>query len=323
MNRYFLRLVVAMALTLPASAFPANTGPLSPKIALTNCGFTQTFLFIPRRAVTMNQSATEVMLMLGLETHMAGTAYLDDEILPAVQKAYKTVPVIAQKYPSREVVLGVDPDFVYGGYASAFSDQAAGSRRDLAEMGIRSYLSPAVCKNDINPDNPVTLSDVFQEVMDIGQIFGVEKRAQELVHQMKNRLANIRARIGKPGKQLSIFWYDSGEKTPFVGAGTGMPNYLIESVNAVNIFKSLKGGWKDANWEDVIALNPDLIVLVQAGWSTAAGKKAYLKRTNALRDLDAVKNNHFAVIEFSYTTPGIRNVAGVEVLARQLYPDKF
>ena len=48
----------------------------------------------------MNQPATEIMLALGLQDRMIGTAYLDDAILPAYADAYATVPVLAKEYPS-------------------------------------------------------------------------------------------------------------------------------------------------------------------------------------------------------------------------------
>ncbi|WP_394137162.1 hypothetical protein [Cytobacillus oceanisediminis] len=44
-------------------------------------GRTITFVEAPKRAVSLNQHATEIMLALGLEDSMAGTAFLDDEIL--------------------------------------------------------------------------------------------------------------------------------------------------------------------------------------------------------------------------------------------------
>jgi len=293
------------------------------QFSLTNCGFTQTFKTIPSRSVTLNQSATEVMLLLGLSTNMVGTAYLDDQILPEYQKAYNSVPVIAKKYPSKEVLFGVEPDFVYGGFVSAFTDRAAGSREDLNAIGVTSYLCPAVYKNKQNPDAMVGIEYVYQEIQEVAQIFGVEQRAEKIILDMKQKLLHVKKTIGPQELPLKVFWYDSGDKLPYVGTGTGMPNFIIESVMAENIFKDVKGGWKKVNWEDVIERNPDLIVLIQADWSSAEEKKNYLLQNPSLSSLSAVKNNRFAVIDFSSSTPGIRNIHGIERLAKQIYPEKF
>lgn len=86
-----------------------------------NCGVTTTFQAPPKRVVTMNQHVTEIMLELGLKKSLVGTAYLDDQVLPKYAADYASVPVIAKEYPSYEQVLAADPDFVYGGYSSAFT----------------------------------------------------------------------------------------------------------------------------------------------------------------------------------------------------------
>lgn len=58
----------------------------------------------------MNQASTEVMLVLGLADKMVGTAYMDDEILPSLAEAYNSVPVLAEEYPSQEILFAGEPD---------------------------------------------------------------------------------------------------------------------------------------------------------------------------------------------------------------------
>ena len=94
---------------------------LSPLIGISNCGVQSWIQEPPKRAVTMNQGTTEVMLALGLEDSMVGTAYLDDYIWPAVEEAYNKIPVIGTSYPNITTLLSVDPDFIYASYSSAFA----------------------------------------------------------------------------------------------------------------------------------------------------------------------------------------------------------
>src|SRR5690625_1085360 len=63
------------------------------------------FTEMPQRVVTLEQSATEMMLALGLEQYMVGTAFLSSEILPEYKDEYSNIPVIADKYPSKESFL--------------------------------------------------------------------------------------------------------------------------------------------------------------------------------------------------------------------------
>ena len=47
----------------------------------------------------MNQGMTEFLLAMGLEDSMAGTAYIDDEIWPRYEKAYKKVTTCVTRNP--------------------------------------------------------------------------------------------------------------------------------------------------------------------------------------------------------------------------------
>ncbi len=123
---------------------PAKAAPGFP-YTVTNCGVQSTFQAPPKRVVTMNQHVTEIMLALGLEKSLVGTAYLDDAVLPAYKKAYDSVPVLAEEYPSKEALLAANPDFVYGGYASAFDAKNGSSRDDLKKAGISTRLNTEYC----------------------------------------------------------------------------------------------------------------------------------------------------------------------------------
>jgi iron complex transport system substrate-binding protein len=147
-------------------------------VTFDNCGMTMTVDAPPERAITMNQAATEVMLALGLEDQMVGTAYIDDAILPQFTEAYAAIPVLSDQYPSQEVLFASELDFVYGSYSSAFGDEAAGAREVLAELDIHSYVSPMACADRSLRPAVVTFDDIFGEIRDIGTIFGVSDRAE-------------------------------------------------------------------------------------------------------------------------------------------------
>ena len=78
----------------------------------TNCGVTTTLGKTPKRVVTMNQGMTEFMLAMGLEGHMAGTAYLDDSIWPKYEAVYNAIPVLSSSYPTDAQIMEVNADFI-------------------------------------------------------------------------------------------------------------------------------------------------------------------------------------------------------------------
>lgn len=309
------------SMSAPASSAPASPAPASSPaapafpVAIENCGRTLTVDAAPTATLTMNQGATEVMLSLGLQGSMVGTAYLDDAVADKYEAAYQTVPVLAKEYPNQEAVLAAKPDFVYASYSSAFDPEAAGSQDDLAALGIASYLSPFGCA-DKALRAPVSFDSVWAEISDIGTILGIEDGASGVIASQAAVVDAAKATAA--GEGLDVFWYDSGDKTPTAGAGGGSPQVLLDSVGATNIFADIEGGWADVSWERVVKADPDVIVLADASWSTADEKKKYLESDPALQGLSAVKNERFVVLPFSETTAGVRLADGVQSLSDQL-----
>jgi len=65
------------------------------------------------------------------------------------------------------------------------------------------------------------------------------------------------------------------------------------------------------------------IVIIDYDEPDDQGKIDFLKSQAELADVDAIKNDRFVVLTYAEATPGPRNVAAVEDVAKGLYPDKF
>ena len=73
----------------------------------------------------------------------------------------------------------------------------------------------------------------------------------------------------------------------------------------------------------MVARNPDVIVVIDADWSSAHEKAAFLLSNPALASVNAIKNVRFVTVPFTSTSPGVRNPALVRQLAVALYPQYF
>lgn len=286
-------------------------------LTVTNCGVTTTFQRPPRRAVALNQHATEIMLALGLEKSMVATAYLDDRILPEYGAAYKGIKVLAEEYPSYEALLSVEPDFVYGGFNSAFDEKEGRGRAVLAKVGISSHVNVEGC-----PTGPVTVTRAEDEIRAIGRIFGVPDRAERQITAMRGVLDGVKKKIDGAGP-VKVFVYDSGEKTAFTAGGAGIGNEMIKLAGGTNLFGDLPKSFGDVSFEQVAERAPDVIVIYDYGDEPLEGKKRFLLANPALKDVPAIKNRRFAVLPLSSAVLGVRVPSGVESLARQIHPDRF
>ncbi|MFI9111436.1 ABC transporter substrate-binding protein [Streptomyces venezuelae] len=312
-------LPAALVTLLAGCAAPAERAPEAKPApgfpyTVSNCGVKTTYQAPPKRAVTMNQHVTEIMLALGLEKSLVGTAYLDDAVLPAYRAAYDSVPVLAKEYPSKEALLAANPDFVYGGYSSAFAAKDGRGRDDLKRSGIDTRLNTEYC-----PSGAPSVDDLYREVGEIGRTFGVPDRADTWVREARTTVAATEKRL-KGTAPVSVFVYDSGDKTAFTAGGKGIGNDLITRAGGRNVFADLDKAFGDATWEQVVARKPEVVVIYDYGSTTVEQKKKRLLDDPALKDVPAIKNRRFAVMPLSDTVLGVRVPAAVDKLAAQLHP---
>ena len=265
-------------------------------ITITNCGQKVTLNKPATRAVTLNQGATEDVLAIGGESKLAGTAYLDSEIPEKWKKAYNSVKVLSKKYPPKETFLSAKPDLAVSSYSSAFTDKAVGTREELKKQGIATYISPLECPKG-TPSAEATWENVWKEMAEVGTLIGSKDAADKVIAEQRKSLKEITS--NKHGSGTSIVWFDSGDKVPFIGAGHGGPQLLMDAVGAKNL---------------IVGSNPDVIVVADADWSTAKDKIAYLKKDPVLSQMKAVKENKFVTVPFSQSTPGAELIDGAKTL---------
>ncbi|WP_421662882.1 ABC transporter substrate-binding protein [Lysinibacillus telephonicus] len=285
-------------------------------VVIDNNGFTQEFTEAPTRAISLNQHVTEIMLALGLEDSMIGTAYLDDEIYEPLQEAYEKIPVISDQYPSKEQVIALEPDFLYGGWSSAFDEKTIASQEELLELGIHSYLQTS--STMVAPK----LEDIYNDIRNIAAIFRVEERGEQLIEEMNTDIAEITGQLPEVDKELPVLVFDSGETDIFTASQNFM-NELITLAGGVNIFGDIEGNWTTVSKEEAVDKAPEVIVVVDYGSTTAQEKINFIKSDPALSTTPAAKNNRFVVLPLSAASEGVRVAEAIEILAKGFYPEYF
>ncbi|WP_369153193.1 ABC transporter substrate-binding protein [Streptomyces sp. R17] len=287
-------------------------------VTVDNCGVRTTYDEPPSRVVTIHQHPAELMLALGLKDRMVGTAFPDSAVLPELKKDYEAIPELAEREPSFETVLDAEPDFVYGGYGSAFDEKEGRSREAFADAGIDTYLNREYCGK-----KKVTMRDTYDEIRTIGTIFGVPDRADKLVTDLRSRVGKATAAV-EGESQVSVFVYDSGDKSAFTAGGKSLGTELIRLAGGENVFADLDDVFGDVSWEQVVERKPEVVAIYDyAGAGSVEEKKKYLLSQPALADVPAVRNKRFVVLPLTATLVGIRSAYAVEDLARGLHPESF
>ncbi|MEU4408001.1 ABC transporter substrate-binding protein [Streptosporangium sp. NPDC023963] len=307
-----------LALTACGGTSDSSTGAgkAAPAVTeLTSCGRPLRIAAPPRRAVAMEQNATEIMLALGLAGRMAGTAYRTDPVLPELEADYGKVPVLAAQYPGREALLAARPDFVYSMRASAYAPDAGGAREDLARLAIPAYLSSNDCEDPKLIPSSVTFDAVFGEIGDIAKIFGIPERGESVVAGLRKRLEAAKD-VSRASPGSTLMWYYSGTKTPAVAGRGGLPDTITTFLGADNAFSDIARQWSEGSWEKIAERDPDVIVLADltrgGDGDSAEAKMSFLRSDPVASRLTAVRKNRFVVVPGSAMDPSIRSVGAVE-----------
>lgn len=277
-------------------------------LLFTCCTFLSFARNVPQRAVSASQFTTEILLSIGAEKQMVGTTFMDNEILPELQEKFAKIPVLSKKYPSKEIFYSINPDFLTG-WKSAVDPKNLGSIEELEKNGVQVFFMKSINSNK--------LEDLFEDINELGKIFNLEKNAQTLVKNMKTELKEIESTL--PTKKIKVFAYDSGEVTPFTIGGTGLENTIISLAGGDNIFSDTAGSFSAGNWEHVLVSDPDVIVIVDYGTTSAQEKIKFLKERSPIKNSNAVKNNKFVIIGLGDIAPGVRNIKAIKKLAEAFH----
>lgn len=314
-----------LALAGCASSAPGEDGdgPLSEAtgaaasgypLAIDNCGTEVTFEQAPERVVTIKSSTLELMLALGLEDRIVGAAFTDGPVPEEYAGAASGVDILSDKVPSQEATLAAEPDLVFAGWESNLTAEGAGDRATLEQLGVHTYVAPAACQGEGYRPDPLTFDGVFAGFEEAGAIFGVEDAAADLVAEQQAALDAI-----EPSDAgLTALWYSSGDDQPFVGAGIGAPQMIMDAAGLENVVGDVQDSWTSLSWEAVVDANPDVIVLVDAAWNTAESKIAKLEANAATAAMPAVQESRYVIVDFPVTEAGVRNVDAVASIVEQL-----
>ena len=135
----------------------------------------------------------------------------------------------------------------------------------------------------------LTFDEVFREIQEAADIFGVS--ADDLLAAQREELSQIT----RDDRGLTALWYSSGTDIPYVGAGLGAPQLVLETAGLANIAGDIDMTWSSYGWESIVAADPDVIVLIDADWNTAASKIELLAGNPATAALSAVAKSPAAL----------------------------
>jgi iron complex transport system substrate-binding protein len=283
-------------------------------VTVQSCDRQVTFDKAPSHAVSHDINMTQMMLALGLRSRMVGFTGISGwkTLPPKMLHDLDGLPELASKYPSVETLLNANVDFFFAGWDYGMRVGGDLTPQTLAPLGIKVLELTESCAF-VMKRPPASLDMMYGDLRNLGRIFDVQDRAEQLIAGMQQRVATITAAL--PATRPRVFLYDSGEDRAMTSGRLAMPQALIDAAGGRNVLDDIDASWTRVNWENVVERNPEVIVIVDYGEVTAAQKEQFLLNNPALQSVDAIRNKRFIVIPYVAATPGIDNIDAIEALA--------
>ena len=171
--------------------------------------------------------------------------------------------------------------------------------------------------------NPTDFDSLYENLLTIAAITGHTAETETLVADFRSRVDMIMEVIAGADATPSVFYeLDGGDPAnPWTtGSGTFI-DYIITLAGGVNAAAALEGEYAQISAEELIAVNPEIILLADALYGVTPESVAGRPGWDVI---SAVQNGQIYPIDPNMmSVPGPRLVDALEETARLIHPDLF
>ena len=223
------------------------------------------------RIVVLDPAVVEMVYLLGGEDKLVGIAKLERSKIWPEEKTEKVESVGTFVNPSLEKIIALKPDLVIESFHSSDAIDKSLSSNNIEIIKIQAN----------------SIEDIFKNFQKVAKILGKEKEAEKIIAEKRQKIEEIKKIDTTEKKGLFIL-----APTPMRVFGKGtLPNDIMEMLNIKNIAAGMEGMSPTLTPEYIIKANPDIIL------TFVKGPQEIIKANPQIKDISAIKNNKFVVLE--------------------------
>jgi iron complex transport system substrate-binding protein len=260
----------------------------------------------------------DFMVYFGLADKIVGVCRPETSQLPTeYQSTVASLPVMAELWPTEEVVWAAEADLFAASNTLVFSRSELGTAQDINDRGMGVFTftnATAGVKN-------ASVDAVFADIENMGKLFNIQDKTNEYIAEKKAVFLDIADKAAAvTEKPTVLFLLESADMQYYISYGAeAIANAYIESAGA-DLYLFPEPGIMSN--ESIIEADPDVIVL---GYTPA--NEGALDRLTALpefQNLSAVQSGRIVpVAEGGLINPGFTFAGIAQEIAAGLYPEIF
>lgn len=289
------------------------------------------------RIVSLLPSATEIICEIGLSEYLVGVSHecdypnfvshlpsVTESLIPKNASSLEIDIAVREQLSTEKAIYHLDMDILKDLKPDFIVTQSLCEVCAVAEDEVQDAVCSLPGNVKIINLEPMTLQDVFDTLVLVGEETNFKKQARMAVDKLKQRVNKViestDEKVTESSKPKVVFleWID-----PPFNAGHWTPE-LIEYAGGLSLLSNKHKPSTTITWQDIVETNPDVLFIACCGYDLERTMQdmPILKNKNEWRDLKAVKSNRVFVTDGNayFSRPGPRLVDGLEIMAHALHP---
>lgn len=293
-------------------AVPAFSRPLPEReLLIENLGRIHRYHKIPERIVCLDYPAVEICVALGLGDRVVGISEAEgalEDCLPEHRDIISEIPMLPSKpakrgMPSFETVREARPDLVFGTSYSFQTPFGIADEEDFERLGIHIYALKAT----YIPNS--TFEDTYEDISNIGRIFGKENQAEKLISFMREREQWLYRKTENISTPVRVFSFVQPVGGKAFTCGSSLESHMIHAAGGVNVFGDRPQQFVAVDWKEVAHLNPEVILVHRFfDGDDAEQKIEILRRCSEIAETSAMRKGQIFTLGIKKVFPCVDNI---------------
>lgn len=271
-------------------------------VTVTNCSNEITFEGPPQRVVLLRNEVVPVLSSLGVLDRVVGLVgrFHDSYFDEPTREQLAGIPVLSDRISqvgggeiSIEDVLAEEPDLVIGTSETV-------TREGLLAQGVQVLENEESCEGSRATSTLDDLDTLFELY---GDVFDRSAEADAALADLDAQIEETVSRI-EPGESrtAAMLYPTLGGGSPYAYGSGSMNHTLLELAGFTNVFADVPDRTYEVSVEELIAQDPDVLILLHSGADPAELEEAVTSLPGA-EGLTAVQNGDLMPLLFGFASP--------------------
>lgn len=254
--------------------------------------------------ISMAPSTTEILVDLGLKDKIIA-ADAQSQLLGILPD---DIPYIDLMSPDIEQIIALNPDFIFA--TGMMMVEGTDPFKQVKDIGITVAYIPS----------SESIEEIYDDIEFISSIVKEEEKGQEIVENMKEKIASIKE-IGETITEKKSIYFEIGAAPYLYSFGKGVfLNEMIEIIGATNALGDQES-WISVSDEAILDANPDVIM---TNVNYIENPVEEIKSRSGWEGIKAIQNDEvYAIDNTASNLPNHNIVKALEEMAKAVYPDKY